>query len=254
MFTKELWTSTPAQKTNILGALDNSCGILIIIIFSLFFMLNSELSMIKRKFSLSLIGLLVISSFSLKALAQDELTEATSESFEAVATALEGKGATLLNEAEVLVQGGESIETAISSVVDNALTESNDLLNEDQKLLVSENADIAKALLLAVYNQQDVLAAITDVTGSYQNRIREVVATAVALFPNNANDIVIAASLTGLLTEEELIEIALENGATEEQLGTATAAGGDVGPNVTPLGEGVGAAGNGGGDPSASTN
>lgn len=196
----------------------------------------------------------MISSCSLTALAQDELTEVTSESFEAVATALEGKGAKLLDEAKALVEGGESIDVAVSNVVDNALTESNDLLSEDQKLLVSENADIAKALLLAIYNEQDVLAAITEVTGTYQDRIREVVATAVALFPGNANDIVIAASLTGLLTEDELIEIALQNGASEEQLSTATAAGGDAGPDVTPLGEGVGAGGNGGGDPSASTN
>ena len=77
---------------------------------------------------------------------------------------------------------------------------------------------------------------------------------AVTFFPEQANEILAAAVLTGEITQEDAIALALLAGANPEDVSTETAAGGDITAVPAPLGAGVGAGGAGGGDTTASTN
>lgn len=169
-------------------------------------------------------------------------------------------------------QPGYQIQTAIFSLFDQGIP-----LDEAAQhvidLVINQNQVIRDALSMAAVARQpnlsialvlDIaqLTALIDATKQTMEdnpgQLSSIISLGVTLYPDFTRDIITAASLTGEMTEEDAILLAIAAGADPTLLASRTAAGTD-GPGLsafaaTPLGSGVGAGGTGGGDTTASTN
>ena len=149
-------------------------------------------------------------------------------------------------------QGTSEAEAIQASIVD-ALTEESTILTTDSKIAVSVNINLSGEFYTQMLASNSLIE-VTKVLIEENNALAsQVVALGTYLYPDFAQEVVNGAILTGVITEEDAITIALASGADPTTITTATAAA--AAPVATPpIGAGIGGGGAGGGDTTASTN
>ena len=149
---------------------------------------------------------------------------------------------------------GLSPQSAATTVLSSLATDSNQTLVVDSKRVLSENMWAAGVFFRTLVSGSDIFEATITTIEALPAQVNGIVTLAVTFFPESAADIIAAAGLSGEISEEEAIQLALAAGANVNDVTSATAAGGAVAATPTPLGAGVGAGGTGGGDTTASSN
>jgi len=169
-------------------------------------------------------------------------------------------------------QPGYQIQTAIFALFDQGIP-MEQAAQQVIELVINQNQIIRDALAMAAVAEQPSLSvefvldiaqltALIDATKRVMEdnpgQLSSIISLGVTLYPDYTKDIIAAAALTGEMTEEDAILVAIGAGADPTLLASSTAAGSD-GPGLSafaavPLGSGIGAGGTGGGDTTASSN
>lgn len=151
---------------------------------------------------------------------------------------------------------GEEIDAATANVLNDVTSEESTLLTEGDKGVITSNMELAQQLFSIIASGSTIGDAITAIVTLSPESASNLIVVASSLFPSSGTEIVQASVDSGLLSLEDAQALVLASGGFIDEVDPAleTAAGGGLGGATAPLGEGVGSAGSGGGDTSASTN
>lgn len=168
--------------------------------------------------------------------------------------AVDAPGYKVIQEIEKAIDGGVEGNEATKATLATLSASENEMLTTSQKDVLSSYTEAGYAFFNTLIGGSEIFEATFASIEELPANAGDVVTVAVTFFPEQANEILAAAVLTGEITQEDAITLALLAGANPEDVSTETAAGGDITAVPAPLGAGVGAGGAGGGDTTASTN
>lgn len=168
--------------------------------------------------------------------------------------AVDAPGYKVIQEIEKAMDGGVAGSEATKATLDTLSASENETLTTSQKDVLSNYTEAGYIFFNTLVGGSELFEATFASIEELPANAGDVVTVAVTFFPEQANEILAAAVLTGEITQEDAIALALLAGANPEDVSTETAAGGDITAVPAPLGAGVGAGGAGGGDTTASTN
>ncbi|MDO6712196.1 hypothetical protein Q4567_15785 [Aliiglaciecola sp. 2_MG-2023] len=156
-----------------------------------------------------------------------------------------------------LVDQGMSIVDANRQVLKNIIRNENSVVSGEAQKLVSQNFVVSKELIGDLSNVTDLSDATKLAIETLPDDVDSIVSLGVTLYPDYAQEVITAATLTGEISGEDAMLLAIAAGADPSSISTATAAtaaNAVIAATPTPLGAGIGAAGAGGGDSTASIN
>lgn len=161
-----------------------------------------------------------------------------------------------LHTAVVILMGdGEPLETASALTLNNALGDGATMLSPRSRSAILTDSDISLTFVQKMVGTNSLIETTKTTIESFPENALVVVALAVSLYPDFAQEIIDTAALTGEIDPNDALLAALTAGADPTTVSVATAAGaGAVAIAAAPLGAGIGAGGTGGGDTTASTN
>ncbi|AGP81529.1 hypothetical protein I533_07765 [Alteromonas mediterranea MED64] len=198
---------------------------------------------------------LVCSSLMFASMAQSQETGQQDLRASAVLIdAADAPGYKVIQEIEKAMDGGVEGSEATKATLATLSASENETLTTSQKDMLSSYTEASYAFFNALIGGSEIFEATFASIEELPANAGDVVTIAVTFFPEQASEILAAAVLTGEITQEDAIALALLAGANPEDVSTETAAGGDITAVPAPLGAGVGAGGAGGGDTTASTN
>ncbi len=198
---------------------------------------------------------LVCSSLMFASMAQSQETGQQDLKASAILIdAVDAPGYKVIQEIEKAMDGGVAGSEATKATLDTLSASENETLTTSQKDVLSNYTEAGYIFFNTLVGGSELFEATFASIEELPANAGDVVTVAVTFFPEQANEILAAAVLTGEITQEDAIALALLAGANPEDVSTETAAGGDITAVPAPLGAGVGAGGAGGGDTTASTN
>lgn len=198
---------------------------------------------------------LVCSSLMFASMAQSQETGQQDLKASAILIdAVDAPGYKVIQEIEKAIDGGVEGNEATKATLATLSASENEMLTTSQKDVLSSYTEAGYAFFNTLIGGSEIFEATFASIEELPANAGDVVTVAVTFFPEQANEILAAAVLTGEITQEDAITLALLAGANPEDVSTETAAGGDITAVPAPLGAGVGAGGAGGGDTTASTN
>ncbi|WP_150140579.1 hypothetical protein [Candidatus Enterovibrio escicola] len=168
--------------------------------------------------------------------------------------AVDAPGYKVIQEIEGAIDSGEDESAAVQNTLVKLSASEDETLTIAQKDVLSSYMEVGKAFFNTLIGGSELFEATFASIEELPASAGDVITVAVTFFPEQAGEILAAAALTGEITQEDAIALALLAGANPEDVSTETAAGGDITAVPAPLGAGVGAGGAGGGDTTASTN
>lgn len=163
-------------------------------------------------------------------------------------------GRTIHSEIVTLVQGGATLDDAVSQTIAKVTREEDTLISGTARLVVSLNKGISVDFMRNMVNSNKLSDTTKGSIETFPGDAANVVQLAVTLYPSFAQEVIDSAITTGEIEPNDALLAAIAAGADPTSVSSATAAGGDVAVAGTPAGTGVGAGGAGGGDTTASTN
>lgn len=152
------------------------------------------------------------------------------------------------------VETGNDVETAISTSIEEALTEESIILSPDSKSAMSLNKTLSNEFYEQMLSFNSLIEVTKVLIEEFPESAGQVVALGTYLYPDFAQEAVNGAALTGIISSDDALLIALASGADPAVVTSATAASGAVSAPLSPIGAGIGGGGAGGGDTTASTN
>jgi hypothetical protein len=195
---------------------------------------------------------LVCSSLMFASMAQSQ--ETGQQDLKASAILIDAPGYKVIQEIEKAMDGGVAGSEATKATLATLSASENETLTTSQKDVLSNYTEAGYTFFNTLVGGSELFEATFASIEELPANAGDVVTVAVTFFTEQANEILAAAVLTGEITQEDAIALALLAGANPEDVSTETAAGGDITAVPAPLGAGVGAGGAGGGDTTASTN
>lgn len=163
-------------------------------------------------------------------------------------------GRTIHSEIVTLVQGGATLDDAVSQTIAKVTREEDTLISGTARLVVGLNKGISVDFMRNMVNSNKLSDTTKGSIETFPGDAANVVQLAVTLYPSFAQEVIDSAITTGEIEPNDALLAAIAAGADPTSVSSATAAGGDVAVAGTPAGTGVGAGGAGGGDTTASTN
>jgi hypothetical protein len=156
-----------------------------------------------------------------------------------------------------LVDQGQSVDFASRSVLYDALSDDSSTLSETAKNSLKLNNAISLGFISAMVEYNDLFMVTKTLIEAYPENASDIVGLSVSLYPEYAQLAIDAATITGEINAEDALIAAISAGADPANVSSATAAG-PTGTTIVaapvPLGAGIGSAGSGGGDSTASNN
>lgn len=157
-----------------------------------------------------------------------------------------------------LFEQGVPLDQAAQQIIALVIDQNQVIRDALAMAAVTEQPDLSVAFVYDISQLTALIDATKRTMEEHPGQLSSIISLGVTLYPDYTRDIIAAAALTGEMTEEDAILVAVAAGADPTLLASSTAAGTD-GPGLspfsaTPLGSGVGAGGTGGGDTTASTN
>lgn len=156
-----------------------------------------------------------------------------------------------------LVAQGMAIDEATNKVVQQIVNDEDGMIGGEANRMVSLDVPVSTQFIGEISRVTNLTEATKLSIETVPDRVRDIITLGVVLYPDYAQDIINAAALTGEISDEEALIVAIAAGADPTTVSTATASGtatGTIAAIPVPLGSGVGAGGAGGGDTTASTN
>lgn len=156
------------------------------------------------------------------------------------------------------VEQGFALEQAAQQTIKDIVDSNNIISDALAMAAIYERPSLAEAFVLQIAQSTQLLEATKLTMENNPGQLNSIIGLGVTLYPEFTRDIITAAALTGEVSEEDAILVAIAAGADPTLLALSTAAGSNV-PGLAsfsavPLGSGIGAGGTGGGDTTASTN
>lgn len=157
-----------------------------------------------------------------------------------------------------LFEQGVPLEQAAQQVIDLAISQNQIIRDALAMAAIAEQPNLSVQFVLDIAQLKALIDASKRTMENNPGQLTSIISLGVSLYPDFTRDFITAAALTGEMTEEDAILLAIAAGADPTLLASSTAAGSD-GPGLSafaaaPLGSGIGAGGTGGGDTTASTN
>lgn len=157
-----------------------------------------------------------------------------------------------------LIDLGQDVDFAARSILYDTLSLETSNLPQSAKLTLEANNAISIAFISYMVEYNDLFMVTKSLIESFPDDASEIVGLSVSLYPEFAQLAIDAATITGEISAEDALIAAISAGADPTLVSSATAAG-PTGAAITaapivPLGAGIGGAGSGGGDSTASTN
>jgi len=151
------------------------------------------------------------------------------------------------------VELGNDQQTAIAESIESALQEESTILSPAAKSAVGLNIPMADGFYVQMLAVNSLIEVVKIMIEENSNEAPQIVALGTYLYPDFAQEVIDGAVLTGVISGDDALLIALASGADPTSVSTATAATGAPAPTA-PIGAGIGGGGAGGGDTTASTN
>lgn len=153
------------------------------------------------------------------------------------------------------VAQGMALDDATNKVIQQIISDENSIIGGEASRRVSLDVPVSTQFIGELSRVTNLTDATKLSIESVPNRVDDIITLAVVLYPDYAQDIINAAALTGEVSEQDALVLAIAAGADPTSVSTATASGPiAIAAIPIPLGSGVGAGGAGGGDTTASTN
>lgn len=156
-----------------------------------------------------------------------------------------------------LIEQGQSVDFASRSVLYDAVSDGTSTLPDAAKTSLKLNNTISLGFISAMVEYNDLFMVTKTLIENYPASASEIVGLSVSLYPEYAQLAIDAATITGEINAEDALIAAISAGADPANVSSATASGPSAGAIVAapvPLGAGIGSAGSGGGDSTASNN
>lgn len=157
-----------------------------------------------------------------------------------------------------MVDQGNTLDFSAKSVLDNVLAIESLVLPEGAKNAVASNSFISLSFITLMVEQNDLFNVTKTLIETYPANVSDIIGLSVSLYPDFAQVAVDAATITGEIEASDALIAAISAGADPTSVSAATAAGPTAATTVAaapvPLGAGIGSAGSGGGDSTASNN
>lgn len=156
-----------------------------------------------------------------------------------------------------MMRSGVTVNEAVLDVINRVVSENGVISDAVAATAVANDIKLSQDFVLDIAQLTALIDATKKTIVDNPEKLNEIVSLGVALYPMYAQDIITAASLTGEISEDDAVLLAIAAGADPTTITSATAAaaaGGVPALAATPLGSGIGAGGTGGGDTTASTN
>jgi hypothetical protein len=153
-----------------------------------------------------------------------------------------------------LVQQGNPVKASILQVINSAVANQDvNLLSPAALTSTKNHKSTVLAFMAQMVAANDLFPATKSSIEEKPDDVLNIIDAAVVLYPDFAQEVINAATLTGLIDPNEALLAAIAAGADPTTVSEATAAGGAVTGAGQPF-DGLGGGGNGGGDASASSN
>jgi hypothetical protein len=156
-----------------------------------------------------------------------------------------------------LVAQSTPLDEATNMVIQQIVNDEDAMIGGEANRMVSLDVPVSTQFIGEISRVTNLTDATKLSIETAPDRVRDIITLGVVLYPDYAQDIINAAALTGEISDEEALIVAIAAGADPTTVSTATASGtgaGTIAAIPVPLGSGVGAGGAGGGDTTASTN
>lgn len=153
----------------------------------------------------------------------------------------------------ISMEQGSQQSDAIRDSIADSLTEESSILDTDSKTAVALNIPLANNFYAQMMASNSLIEVTKVLIEENSDLAGQVVALGTYLYPDFAQEVVDGAALSGVISAEDALVIALASGADPTAISTATAAAAAPAPTA-PIGAGIGGGGAGGGDTTASTN
>ncbi len=158
-----------------------------------------------------------------------------------------------------LVNQGFSLKSASAETIEEILTGGAIISDPLAFAAISERKQLTIDFVHFIAQLTSPLDATKEAIQNNPQQLEDIITLGITLYPQNARDILNAATMTGEISINDAFLIAIGAGLDPTLIASSTAAGGIEGTtiplfSVTPLGSGIGAGGTGGGDTTASTN
>jgi hypothetical protein len=155
------------------------------------------------------------------------------------------------------VAQGMPLDEATNKVIEQILNDDDSVIGGEANRMVSLDVPVSTQFIGEISRVTNLTDATKLSIETVPDRVDDIITLGVVLYPDYAQDIINAAALTGEISEQDALVLAIAAGADPTTVSTATASGptaGAIAAIPVPLGSGVGAGGAGGGDTTASTN
>lgn len=156
-----------------------------------------------------------------------------------------------------LIDQGQSTELAVRTALYDALSADTIPLSEGVRTSLETNNEISLAFMSTMIEYNDLFMVTKTMIENYPSNASDIISLSVGLYPEYAQLAIDAATITGEINAEDALIAAISAGADPALVSSATAAG-PTAATITaapvPLGAGIGSAGSGGGDSTASNN
>lgn len=157
-----------------------------------------------------------------------------------------------------LVAQGIPLFEATETVIERIVNKEDGMIGGEANRMVSLDVPVSTQLIGEISRVTNLTDATKVSIETVPDRVNDIITLGVVLYPDYAQDIINAAALTGEISDDDALLLAIAAGADPTSVSTATAsgttAGGSIAAIPAPLGSGIGAGGAGGGDTTASTN
>lgn len=169
-------------------------------------------------------------------------------------SALEQPGTNIESKVKELVTAGSDLEQSVSSILAELLTEDSSLLNGQEKSIVARDLKLSGEFLVEMVTTNNLISSVKVLMEKFPQDAIQTLTLAVTLYPEQSKEIYQGALMANVISEDDLFIAAVQAGIDPTEILDNTAAPGSTLGKIVPLGVGIGAAGTGGGETTASSN
>lgn len=163
-------------------------------------------------------------------------------------------GKSIEEEVKEQIDSGAIASLAVEQIMRKAITEDSTVVDPETKSIIAFDLPLAESLMLEIVTTGSVVSSIKALMEIESSKAIQIVTLGLQLYPKFSDQVLKGALLADVLTKEDLYVVALQTGVDPSNLLQETASGDNPIGILIPLGAGIGAAGTGGGETTASSN
>lgn len=154
-----------------------------------------------------------------------------------------------------LVNDGRPIREAVSTAIDDSLTEANNTLKSQTKAALALDIPLANQFYIEMIKSNSIFDVSKILIELNPSKAAHVITLGISLYPSFANEVFKGAALTGIIEPNDILVAALQAGADPNNISVTKALFSiNITPIPKPIGAGIGAGGTGSGDTTISVN